>query len=387
MRIDETAETPGSQPFDDGYALSPASELRPVGLYMPEVELEGRIPLETAQIEPGMLTQSELDLRAGEKITEGQSLSPIEASLRRLGRDRRAMVCLAIIIIMVVASYVFPMVYLHLGPTVLGGITDTSQVPPELYHYMTHQELLNLDAPSSLPGSLVHPLGTDQLGRDILARLMAGVNVSIQVALFVEIFDVVLGLLVGVLAGFFGGWIDTFLARFTDLMFAFPALLFAILAAATLGPAFVNALGPEGRLILVSIALGITVWPQMARFVRGQTLQLKEQQFIEAARMSGSSNQRIMVQHIVPNLFSIVVAAATLDIVGTITAEATLSLLGLGVEPPGSSLGLMIFDGSGRLYINAWEVIWPTVTLALLVLSLAFLGDGVNDSFNPRTKD
>jgi ABC-type dipeptide/oligopeptide/nickel transport system permease subunit len=114
---------------------------------------------------------------------------------------------------------------------------------------------------------------------------------------------------------------------------------------------------------------------------------LKEQQFIEAARMSGSSNQRIMVQHIAPNLFSIVVAAATLDVVGTIIFEATLSLLGLGVEPPASSLGLMIYDGSNRLYINPWEVIWPVATLAILVLSLAFLGDGVNDAFNPRTKD
>jgi peptide/nickel transport system permease protein len=325
-----------------------------------------------------------MDLRTQqEEITEGQSLSPVEASLRRLGRDRRAMVCLAIILLMVTGSYVFPIIYLHLGPVIIGGITDTTPTPPELYHYMIHQELLNLDAPSSLQ----HPMGTDQLGRDILSRMMAGVNVSIQVALFVEIFDVVLGLLVGVLAGFIGGWIDTFLARFTDLMFAFPALLFAILAAATLGPAFVNTLGPEGRLILVSIALGITVWPQMARFVRGQTLQLKEQQFIEAARMSGSSNQRIMMQHIVPNLFSIVVAAATLDIVGTVIAEATLSLLNLGVEPPGSSLGLMIFDGSNRLYINPWEVIWPVATLAILVLSVAFLGDGVNDAFNPRTKD
>jgi len=375
MRIDESAEKTGSQPFGDGYSLNPASELQPVGLLMPEVVIE-----ENAEL---TVTQSELDLRAQANLAEGQSLSPIEASLRRLGRDRRAMVCFAIILVMVVGSYIFPIFYLHMGPVVLGGITDTTPTPPELYHYMTHQELLNLDAPSSA----IHPLGTDQLGRDILARLMAGINVSIQVALFVEIFDVVLGLLVGVLAGFFGGWIDTFLARFTDLMFAFPALLFAILAAATLGPAFVNALGPEGRLVLVSIALGITIWPQMARFVRGQTLQLKEQQFIEAARMSGSSNQRIMIQHIVPNLLSIVVAAATLDIVGTITAEATLSLLGLGVEPPGSSLGLMIFDGSQRLYINAWEVIWPVATLATLVLALAFMGDGVNDAFNPRTKD
>ena len=293
------------------------------------------------------------------------------------------MICLAIIIIMVTASYVFPMFYLHMGPVIQGGITGTSQVPPELYHYMTHQELLDLDASFSA----AHPLGTDQLGRDILARLMAGVNVSVQVALFVEIFDIVLGVLIGVLAGYFGGWIDTFLARFTDLMFAFPALLFAILAAATLGPAFVNALGPNGRLILVSVALGITVWPQMARFARGQTLQLKEQQFVEAARMSGSSDQRIMIRHIVPNLFSIVVAAATLDIVGTIIFEATLSLLGLGVEPPGSSLGLMINDGVGRLYINPWEVVFPVVTLAILVLALAFLGDGVNDAFNPRTKD
>src|SRR5215469_4170874 len=241
MRIDESAE-PGSQPFDDGFSLNPASELHPMGLLIPEAVLEG-----TAE---ASLTQSELDLRAGEQITEGQSLSPVEASLRRLGRDRRAMVCLAIIVFMVTASYVFPIFYLHLGPTVLGGITGSTQTPPELYHYMTHQELLNLDAPSSL----VHPLGTDQLGRDILARLMAGVNISIQVALFVEIFDVALGLLIGVLAGFFGGWIDAFLARFTDLTFAFPELLFAILAAATLGPAFIDALGPQGRLILVSIA-------------------------------------------------------------------------------------------------------------------------------------
>jgi peptide/nickel transport system permease protein len=374
MRLDEGPDRTGEQAFDDGFSRSPASELTPVGTYAPPAVLEP---------DAAALTQSELDLRAAEKITEGQSLSPVEASLRRMGRDRRAMVCLAIILIMVVASYIFPMIYLHMGPIVMGGITGSTPIPPELYHYMTHQELLNLDAPSSL----VHPLGTDQLGRDILARLMAGVNISIQVALFVEIFDVVLGLLIGVLAGFFGGVIDTFLARFTDLTFAFPELLFAILAAATLGPAFVDALGPQGRLILVSIALGITVWPQMARFTRGQTLQLKEQQFIEAARMSGSSDQRIMIQHIVPNLFSIVVAAATLDIVGTITEEATLSLLGLGVEPPGSSLGLMIYDAAGQLYINAWEVIWPTVTLAVLVLTVAFLGDGVNDAFNPRTKD
>src|SRR5947209_7457628 len=157
MRIDESAQRAGTQPFDDGFSLNPATEVAPAGLD------DAVIGIQTGA------TQSELDLRA-QAVTEGQSLSPAEASLRRLGRDRRAMVCLAIILILVVTSYVFPVFYLHMGPNLLGGITGTTQTPPELYHYMVHQELLNLDAPSSLQ----HPLGTDQLGRDIFARLMAG---------------------------------------------------------------------------------------------------------------------------------------------------------------------------------------------------------------------
>ena len=191
MRIDESAEPVGS--FDDGYGLNPESKLQPTAFYAPEAVLEAQGAQVVPEMdEPGTLLQSELDLRSaqsGEKITEGQSISPTEASLRRLGRDRRAMICVAIILIMVTASYIVPMFYLQLGPVIQGGVTGTSQVPPQQYHYMTHQELLDLDA----PGSAAHPLGTDQLGRDILARLMAGVNVSIQVALFVEIFDVVLG--------------------------------------------------------------------------------------------------------------------------------------------------------------------------------------------------
>ena len=125
----------------------------------------------------------------------------------------------------------------------------------------------------------------------------------------------------------------------------------------------------------------------MARLVRGQTLQLREQQFIEAARTVGSSNFNIIMQHIVPNLFNIVVVAAVLDMVGTIVSEAVISLLGLGVQPPGSSLGLMIYDATQQLQVNAWEVVWPTLVLAVLVLSFSFVGDGVQDAFNPRTKD
>ena len=334
---------------------------------------------------PVVPTQSQLDLRAEaqEEITEGQSLSPFQASLRRLGRDRRAMVCLAIILFVIIGSYVGPFIYVHIGPNIVGGTIGTTPEGPQIYHVYTHQELLNEDGPPSA----ANPLGTDQLGRDVLARLMAGVNVSIEVAFLVEIFDVGLGLLFGTLAGYYGGWIDTVLARFTDIMFAFPGLLFAILAAATLGGAFQDRFGLPGRLILVSLALGVAIWPLMARYVRGQTLQLKEQQFIEAAHSVGSSNRRIILQHIVPNLLSIVVVAATLDIVGVIIGEATISLLGLGVQAPGSSLGLMIFDGSSRITLSPGEVLWPSIVLAVLVLAFSFLGDGIQSAFNPRTKD
>lgn len=327
-------------------------------------------------------TQNDIE-RQAEAVTEGQSLSPLQASLRRLGRDRRAMVCLAIIILMIVVSFVGPFIYEHIGPVIQGGSGGTTNELPSVYHDYTHQELTLIDNPPTA----AFPLGNDYLGRDILARLMAGVKVSVEVAFVVILFDVILGLVVGTLAGYYGGWIDAFLARFTDLMFAFPQLLFAIIAAATIGPVFSTRFGPTGRLVLVSLALGITVWPQMARYVRGQTLQLKEQQFIEAARTVGTSDTGIILRHIVPNLMSIVVTAATLDVVGIIIGEATLSLLHLGVEPPGSSLGLMISEGAQRLYNQYTEVIFPSITLAILVLCFSFLGDGVSDAFNPRRKD
>ena len=229
----------------------------------------------------------------------------------------------------------------------------------------------------------------------MLARLMQGMLVSIMVALLVEVVDVVLGITVGVLAGFYGGWIDQVLARFTDIMFAFPGLLFAILLTGIFGTtadtAFANIplIGANGnaRLILVSLALAFTAWPLMARYVRGQTLQLKEQQFVEAARTSGTSDYKIIIRHIIPNLSSIVVVAATLDISGTIIGEAGLSLLGLGVQSPGSSIGLMISDASGSLSVHPWEVLLPSMVLTILVLAFSFLGDGLRDAFDPRSKD
>lgn len=325
----------------------------------------------------------------GEQKKAEKSPTPLQDSLRRLRRDTRAMISIGVIIAFVVIAIVGPTIYQHIG-----GVYQSEQngpVPANVYHTYHHEELIRQDEGPSAQ----YWLGTDDLGRDILARLMQGMLISITVALLVEVVDVVLGILVGVLAGFYGGWVDQFLARFTDLMFAFPGLLFVILLTGIFGPAADAALagvpvvGPNGnaRLLVVSMALAFTVWPLMARYVRGQTLQLKEQQFIEAARTTGTGGLRIILRHIIPNLLSIVVIASTLNISNTIIGEAGISLLGLGVQAPGSSLGLMISDASGFLDTHPWEILVPTAALALIVLAFSFLGDGLRDAFDPRSKD
>ncbi len=318
-----------------------------------------------------------------------KSLTPLQDSLRRLRRDVRAMVSVGVILFLVILVLIGPVIYQHIGGPYQSPLNGT--IGPAQYHSFSWEELSNQD---QMP-SAMYWLGTDDLGRDMLARLMQGLLVSLAVAFIVEIIDVVLGVAVGVLAGFYGRWIDQVLARFTDIMFAFPGLLFAILMVGILGnwadSAFgkIPVIGANGnaRLVLVSLALAVTVWPIMARYVRGQTLQLKEQQFVEAARTSGSSNTSTILKHIVPHLFSIVVVVATLDISSTIIGEAGLSYLGLGVKPPGSSIGLMISEGSQYVDTHPWEVLVPCVVLTIIVLAFSFFGDGLRDAFDPRSKD
>ena len=327
-----------------------------------------------------------------------QSISPARAALRRFLRDKRAVFCLGVILFIVIGSFVFPPIYHHIGPKIPGGILGNTPTGPNDYHDPEFVQLTYANGPSTLfplgPKSLVFPLGNDAIGRDNLARLMAGINVSIIIALAVEVFDISLGILFGTLAGFFGGWLDTILARFTDIMFAFPGLLLIILIGATLGPIFDQLFGPlnaffpgVSRVLLLILAIGFLVWPLMMRYVRGQTLQLKEQQYIEAARTVGTTSGQIIRRHIVPNMLSIVVVAATLNVLGTIVTEAGISLLGVGIQPPATSLGLMINDAIGETYVSPIELIIPGTALVILVVCFAFLGDGVNDAFNPRAKD
>jgi peptide/nickel transport system permease protein len=299
------------------------------------------------------------------------------------------MISLGIILLFIVLPLVGPVLYQHIGGTYHSSLNG--MLSPAVYHNPFHQEL---DRQHEGP-SAQYWLGTDAIGRDLFARLMQGMLVSLFVALAVEAVNIGLGISIGVMAGFFGGWIDHLLARFTDVMFAFPGLLFAILLTGIFGAqadttfSSIPVIGANGnaRLILVSLALALTTWPLMARLVRGQTLQLKEQQFVEAARTAGTSNTRIIFRHIIPHLFSIVVVAATLDISGTIIGEAGLSFLGLGVQPPGSSIGLMISDAAGLVDTHPWEVLLPSLVLTIIVLAFSFLGDGLRDAFDPRSKD
>lgn len=354
------------------------------------------VPQDTGNIDErpivGTVNFTQLELA---EIAESHSISPLRAAMRRFMRDKRAVFCLGLVLFIVIGSFVFPPIYRHMGPTIIGGLTGTEHIGPDIYHSTDATDLSRSDTPATLfplgSQSLVHPLGTDQIGHDIFARLLGGVNISIELALMVEIFDIGLGVLMGTLAGWYGGWLGMALDRFTDVIFAFPGLLLIILMGATLGPLF-DGWFPHapvlGRMILLTLAIGLLSWPLMMRYVRGQTLELKERQFVEAARTVGTSTFNILTKHIVPNLLNIIVVASTLNILATIIGEAGITLLGAGLRPPASSLGLMISDGLPSIYTSTWtEEFFPCFVLVVIVIAFSFMGDGVSDAFNPRKKD
>lgn len=312
--------------------------------------------------------------------------SPLQEALKRFIADRRALASMLVLLAMLLIAVFGPFIYQRVGVSIQSDLAG--RIGPERYHVYYHEELSRQDQTPSI----TYWLGTDSVGRDILARLMQGLLISFTVAIMVEVVDVGLGLFIGLLAGYYGGWIDQLLARFTDIMFAFPSLLFALLLVGVFGPKAndffdkVPLFGDPGnsRLLIVSLALAFTAWPLMARYVRGQTLQLKERQFIEAARTVGTSDWRIITRHIIPNLFSLVFIASTLNIAGTIIGEAGLSLLGVGVQDPGSSLGLMIADALDVTESHPWEIFVPTCILTIIVLAISFIGDGLRDAFDPH---
>ncbi len=225
------------------------------------------------------------------------------------------------------------------------------------------------------PPSLVHPLGLDELGRDILARLLQGARISLLVGIAVVSVSSTVGTLFGSIAGYFGGLIDDAISRVIDVLMAFPGILLAIALVAVLGPSLVN----------VVFALSIIGWVGYARLVRGQALRAREFEFVQAAKASGASAARIVVRHVLPTAIPAVVVQATLGMAGAIIAEAALSFLGLGVQPPTPSWGTMLDAGRSHLFDAPHLTIFPGLAIATLVLGFNFLGDGLRDRVDPKT--
>jgi ABC-type dipeptide/oligopeptide/nickel transport system permease subunit len=234
--------------------------------------------------------------------------------------------------------------------------------------------------------SAAHWLGADYLGRDSLTRLLLAVRVSLLVAFVVELINVGLGGLLGVLAGYFGGWVDALISRAADMFFAFPGLLLVILISAVFGTTARELYGSTGRLLLVAGSLSLVSWPLMARLVRSETLSIKARDFVLASQGLGGSGARVMLHHILPNVAWLIAVAATLDVASVIVNEATLSLLGLGIEEPGASLGLMIFRAVGKIERFPLQVFMPALMITSLVLTFSFLGDGLRDALDPRSQ-
>jgi oligopeptide transport system permease protein len=219
-----------------------------------------------------------------------------------------------------------------------------------------------------------HWFGTDTLGRDVLTRLLYGGRVSMSVGLAATAVSLVIGVLYGAIAGYIGGRLDSAMMRFVDIMYSMPFIIFVILLMVMFGRHFV----------LLFVAIGAVEWLTMARIVRGQVAALKHQEFIEAARALGLRKRRIILRHLIPNTLGPVVVYATLTVPSVMLLEATLSFLGLGVQPPMSSWGLMINEGAQYIEEAPWLLIFPGAALALTLFSLNFLGDGLRDALDVR---
>jgi oligopeptide transport system permease protein len=226
--------------------------------------------------------------------------------------------------------------------------------------------------------------GTDAVGRDVLSRVIYGARVSMTVGLIPITLYLAIGGTIGMVAGFLGGRADNWLMRLADVFYAFPGLLFLIIMVVAFRDSWLgNALSGLG---LVFIALAIVGWEGMARLVRGQVLQVKEKEYVEAARMIGASNARIMTRHIVPNILAPIMVSIAFSVPGAIMAEASLSFLGLGIKPPTPSWGAMILDGQQMIYSQPGMVLAPSICIALVMLAFTFLGDGLRDALDPRLK-
>jgi peptide/nickel transport system permease protein len=304
--------------------------------------------------------------------TEITARSPLELFWRRIRQDRVALVSLVFIVLLVLVATFAPLVTKLVGAP-----------PPNL------QDRDTLDAFGTPTGpSAEHLFGVDTVGRDVFSRVVYGARVSLYVAFISTGIAVLIGTVVGLVAGFSGGWIDTLLSRLTDVVLAFPVLLFGLgLATACAGAegCFGGLLQPGLPVVIAVIAL--STWTYIARIVRGQVLSLREKEFVEAARSLGASNRRILFREILPNLVAPIIVYGSILIPANILLEAALSFLGVGVNPPTASWGAMIADAIEIFDTAWWFMFFPGMALLLTVLAFNLVGDGLQDALNPRSSD
>lgn len=270
---------------------------------------------------------------------------------KRLKRNRAAMVGLCVVVVLIASALLAP---------IIAPYDPTAQNYGESFEGI----------------SVRHLMGTDQLGRDLFTRMLYGARVSLSVGVIVQVIVLLIGVPVGLAAGFYGGWIDNLLMRFTDIMYAFPDLLFIIIITTWLGRGIDK----------IFIALGIVIWVDMARLVRGQVLSLREKEYVDAARALGVPTRSIMIRHLFPNALGPVIVAVTLGIPRAIIAESSLSFIGIGLTPPTASWGTLIQDGYSQIFAVAHPVLFPALAIAITMLSFTFLGDGLRDALDPRMR-
>jgi len=294
----------------------------------------------------------DLKVRAARPIRRyGDSQWAIAA--RHFRKNRLAMAGLFVLLLLYAVTLLTPLIAPH-DPTAQGDIVLTRFQSP----------------------SFQHPMGTDKFGRDIFSRVLYGARISLTIGFIAVGLGVLIGGLFGALAGYFGKWTDTVLMRFTDMMLSFPRLILLIVIIALFEP----------TIWLVVVVLGLTGWMGVARIVRGEVLSLREREFVQAAKVLGMSDGRIITRHILPNTLAPVIVYATLGIGSTILVEAALSFLGLGVQPPTPSWGNMINDGRDSLLTAWWISTFPGLAIVVTVTAFNMLGDGLRDALDPRSR-
>jgi oligopeptide transport system permease protein len=302
-------------------------------------------------------------------------------ALRRLRKNKMAMAGLTFLLFLLIVAIFAPLIAPH------------NPIQTDVAKAGTYRKAAWLSDPNPLrTGDWNYPLGTDSIGRDIFSRLVFGTRVSLVVGFIPMLVILFIGVPLGLAAGYVGGRIDNLLMRFTDVVYAFPALLLAIIMQISFGDYPIGKL--LNGLVLLFISLSIVNWTGVARLVRGETLSLKEKEFVEASKTSGAGGLRIISRHILPNALGPIIVAAAFIVPGAIISEAVLSYLGVGVRPSTNleapfptSWGQMILDGSKSYTAQSWMLIAPSIAVALITLSFTFVGDGLRDALDPKQSE